>query len=341
MSRILVTGGCGYIGSHTAVDLMESGFETLSVDNYIRSQPSVLACIEQTVGRPLNNYEVDLRQAQALRGVFEKHRDIQAVVHFAALKSVPESVARPLDYYDNNLNALLNVLSLMREYGVRYLIFSSSCSVYGNAEELPVRETTPHGAAQSPYAHTKQIGEHICQAAVKAAAGALQVVSLRYFNPCGAHPGGRLGEIPQEGAYNVVPLMMESYLGLRPPFVVTGTDYPTPDGSCIRDYIHVCDVAHAHTLALQYLLQGRNEQAYEVFNIGLGQGVSVLELVNAFERANNLQLPRQTGARRPGDVAAIYAHAQRSRQVLGWQPRYTIEDMMRTAWDWERYRRNV
>lgn len=340
MTKILVTGGCGYIGSHTVVDLIENGFEVVSIDNHIRSDASILLGMEAIVGKPICNYAIDLRHAEAVRQVFAEHPDIQGVIHFAAFKSVPESVQKPLDYYDNNLNSLLNVLAAVCDFRVPYFIFSSSCSVYGNVQDLPVRETTPFGLAESPYAHTKQVGEQICKNAVQANP-ALKAVLLRYFNPAGAHPSIQIGENPQVGAYNVVPLIMESVMGLRGTFTVLGTDYPTRDGSCVRDYIHVSDVAAAHTQALRYLIEGRNVQACESINVGLGEGVTVLELLDAFERATGVDVPRILGARRPGDVAAIYADAQYARQALQWQPRYSIETMMKTAWDWEQRRRQA
>lgn len=332
MAKVLVTGGCGYIGSHTLVDLLENGFEVVSIDSNVRSDKRMLNAVEKITGKTVEREQIDLCDKEALREVF-RHHEILGIIHFAAYKSVPESVANPLMYYHNNLTGLLNVLECMQEYSLSNLIFSSSCSVYGNTQALPVQEETPMEEAQSPYARTKQMCEHIIQDFAKANPRSNSIL-LRYFNPGGAHPSGQLGEIPQEGAYNVIPILMEALEGKRPQFTVTGDDHPTPDGSCVRDYIHVMDVAHAHTRALQYLLDNQQEKNCEVYNIGLGKGVSVLELIQAFNKATGQELPYQIGPRRAGDVSAIYAHAQKANERLQWQPQYSIDELLASSWLW-------
>lgn len=332
MAKILVTGGCGYIGSHTLVDLIEHGFGVIALDSNVRSDPRVLKAVEQITGQQVIHECVDLRDQQATAAVFERH-DIQGVIHFAALKSVPESTARPLTYYENNLQSLINILYCVERYEVPHFIFSSSCSVYGNTSDLPVVEETPLGEAQSPYAQTKQMCEQIIRDFIKARPEHKSIL-LRYFNPGGAHPSGQMGEIPQQGAYNVIPIILEAFDGKRPPFVVTGDDHPTPDGSCVRDYIHVMDVAHAHTCALKYLLEGRATAPCTAFNIGLGNGVSVLELIQAFERVTGKRLPYSIGPRRAGDVSSIYANAEKANRHLGWLPKYSIDAVLESSWRW-------
>lgn len=332
MAKILVTGGCGYIGSHTLIDLLENGFEVVALDSNVRSDVRMLDAVEQITGKTVARVQVDLCDKEALQAVFE-HHTIEGIIHFAAYKSVPESVANPLMYYHNNLTGLLNLLECMETHQLSNLIFSSSCSVYGNTSASPVVETTPMEEAQSPYARTKQMCEHILQDFAKANPKSNSIL-LRYFNPGGAHPSGQLGEIPQEGAYNVIPILMEALEGKRAVFTVTGDDHPTPDGSCVRDYIHVMDVAHAHTKALQYLLAQQQEQNCEVFNIGLGQGVSVLELIMAFNKATGQELSYKIGPRRAGDVSAIYADAQKANKRLKWQPQYSIDEILESSWLW-------
>lgn len=332
MAKVLVTGGCGYIGTHTLIDLLEHGFEVVAVDSNVRSDERMLNAVERISGKTVAREQVDLCDKVALQAVFNRH-EVLGIIHFAAFKSVPESVANPLMYYNNNLIGLLNVLECMQEHQLSNLIFSSSCSVYGNTTDLPVREETPMEAAQSPYARTKQMCEHIVQDFAKANPTSNSIL-LRYFNPGGAHPSGLLGEIPQEGAYNVIPILIEALEGKRDTFTVTGDDHPTPDGSCVRDYIHVMDVAHAHTKALQYLIKEQQAQNCEVFNIGLGKGVSVLELIEAFNHATGQVLPYKIGPRRAGDVSSIYAHAQKAKECLHWEPKYSIDDLLASSWLW-------
>ena len=337
MSKVLVTGGCGFIGSHTIVDLIDNGFDVVSVDNLLNSDPSVLDGIESITHKRVQNYATDLCDLAKTRTIFLENPDIKGIIHFAALKSVGDSVEQPLAYYRNNLNSLVNILTCMEEFKVNNLIFSSSCSVYGNAKELPVTEATERQEAESPYARTKQLGEDIMKdfALVNPKAN---LVALRYFNPAGAHESALIGESPSNVANNLVPVITETAIGKRAEVVIFGDDYDTRDGSCIRDYIHVMDLARAHVLALKYTLEGRNEQNYELFNLGIGEGVSVLEAVHAFEKANAVKLRYRIGQRRPGDVVAIYANNDRAKNKLGWQPSRGIEDIMRSAWEWEKKR---
>ena len=334
--KILVTGGTGYIGSHTVVDLLQNGFEVVSADNYHNSKASVLDGIEAITGVRVVNHTVDLADAAATADLFARNR-FDGAIHFAAYKSVGESVDQPLAYFRNNLNSLLNVIDGLHRQGSGNLVFSSSCSVYGNADELPVRETTPRKEAESPYARTKQIGEDIlsdfCRKHPKFAA-----VLLRYFNPAGAHPSGHIGEDAANLASNLVPVITEVGAGKREQLTVFGDDYPTRDGSCVRDYIHVSDLAHAHTLALEYLMSGSATDNPALFNLGIGEGLTVLEVIRAFERVAEKELNYTVGPRRPGDVVAVYADRSKASSALGWQPQYDVDDIMRTAWAWERKR---
>jgi len=300
----------------------------------------VLVCIEAILGKSVQNYEVDLCDMPALQLIFQEHVDAVGVIHFAALKSVPESLQQPLLYYNNNLQGLCNILQAMTNSGISSFIFSSSCSVYGNTTALPVIETTALGQAESPYAATKQMGERIIEDFIIANPDK-KAILLRYFNPGGAHPSGLLGEMPQKGISNLIPILMEAVLGIRSELTVHGGDYDTRDGTCIRDYIHIMDLADAHTRALRYLLEGRNKQGSEVFNVGIGEGVSVLEAIKATEQASGRKVPYLIGPRRAGDVVAIYANYERAALLLGWRPRYNINDIMATAWTWELNRRNA
>jgi UDP-glucose 4-epimerase len=331
--KVLVTGGCGYIGSHTIVDLINNGFDVVSVDSNIRSSTQLLEGVEKITGKKIRNYKVDLCNLEDTHAVFHENRDIVGVIHFAALKTVPESVADPLLYFHNNLSSLVNVLKCVKEFNIPNLVFSSSCSVYGNATELPVVETTPLLEAQSPYARTKQMGEQMIRDYSKV--NDTQSILLRYFNPVGAHPSALIGELPLGRPDNLVPFITQTAIGKLPKLTVFGHDYDTRDGSCIRDYIHVMDIANAHTKALQYLLDGKNEDNCEVFNLGTGNGVTVLEAIKAFEKISGVKLNYELGPRRPGDVIAIYANNTKAKDQLGWVANTGIEDMMRTAWQWE------
>lgn len=333
MSKILVTGGCGYIGSHTIIDLIENGFDVICLDNNVRSDAKILNAVKKITGQAVPHYSIDLCELDSLRVLFDEHQDIVGIIHFAAYKSVPESVQEPLKYYQNNLDGLLNVLTCIAEYNIPNFIFSSSCSIYGNTNVLPVTEDTPMNPAQSPYASTKQMAERIIQDFAVAHPDTRSLL-LRYFNPAGAHPSGLLGEIPQNGAYNVIPILLESLAGIRGQFVVTGDDHPTRDGSCIRDYIHVMDVGNAHTKALEYLIQQHNQDNCEAFNVGIGQGVSVLELIHAFNKATGQELDYKIGPRRAGDVSAIYADYSKAKKLLGWTPQHNVDDILTSAWKW-------
>lgn len=332
-SKILVTGGCGYIGAHTIVDLIENGYDVISVDNLSRATTQLLAGIADITGVQVKNYAIDLCIAKDIATLFAQHPDIGGIIHFAAYKSVPESVAQPLSYYHNNLASLINLLQMVQQYEVPYFVFSSSCSVYGNTQQLPVTEDTPLPRAESPYGNTKQIGEEIIRDFSHTHSGSRHAL-LRYFNPVGAHPTALIGEI-QPIPQNLVPYITQTAIGKRPQLTVFGNDYDTRDGTCLRDYIHVCDIAHAHTLALRYLAQSTADNRCEVFNLGSGTGNTVLEAIAAFERVAQMPLPYVIGARREGDAAAVYADNQKARALLGWQPRYDLDDMMRTAWIWE------
>lgn len=337
MKKVLVTGGCGYIGSHTIVDLINNGFDVISIDNLSNSDESVLDGIRRITGKQVRNYEVDLCNLTKTRAVFENNPGIAGIIHFAALKSVEESVFQPLRYYHNNLESLHNVLACAKEFGVPHFIFSSSCSVYGNAEELPVTENTPFGEAECPYARTKQMGEKIIEDFTKVTPE-VKAVLLRYFNPCGAHESAFIGESPRNKATNLVPVITETAVGRRESMTVFGDDYDTRDGSCIRDYIHVMDLANAHTKSLQYLMDSKNAGFCEVFNVGIGEGVTVLEAVHAFEKVTGRKLNYRIGPRRAGDVVAIYANTEKSEEALGWKPVRGIEEIMRSAWEWEKVR---
>ena len=336
--KVLVTGGCGYIGAHTIVDLINNGFDVVCVDSNIRSSTQFLDGIEKITGKKVRNYKVDLCNLEDTNAVFHENRDIVGVIHFAALKAVGESVNEPLMYFQNNLTSLINVLKCVKEYNVPNLVFSSSCSVYGNTTALPVVEETPLGEAQSPYARTKQMGEQIIEDYSRV--NSTQSILLRYFNPVGAHPSALIGELPLGKPDNLVPVITQTAIGKIPKMTVFGTDYDTRDGSCVRDYIHVMDIANAHTKALQYLLEHRNASNCEIFNLGTGNGVTVLEAIKAFEKISGIKLNYTTGPRREGDVIAIYANNSKAKEKLHWSPETGIEDSMRTAWQWEVSLRN-
>jgi UDP-glucose 4-epimerase len=334
MAKILVTGGCGYIGSHTIVDLLANGFDVISIDNFSRSSNYAVAAIEKITGTRINNYEVDLKNFDDTLAVFQENPDIAGIIHFAAYKAVGESVQEPLFYYENNIGSLVNILKCVQEFDIPHFVFSSSCTVYGNPDTSPVTEISEVKKAESPYGATKQMGEEILQNI--AAAGGANVILLRYFNPVGAHPSALIGELPIGRPQNLVPAITQTAIGKLPKMMVYGNDYPTRDGSCIRDYIHVCDIASAHTLALQYLLADKNAEACEIFNLGTGNGISVLEAIQTFEAVSGTSLNYEIGPRRAGDIVAIYANNEKAISKLGWKINYSIEDMMRTAWAWEK-----
>ena len=334
MQKILVTGGCGYIGSHTLVDLIENGFEVVSIDNNMRSKTSQLDGVEQIIGAQIKNYKVDLCDWGAVKKVFDLEKNITGIIHFAALKSVPESVANPMLYYHNNISSLINISNAATKYNIKKFVFSSSCSVYGNADELPVTELTPFKNAESPYGFSKQIGERMIKdfAVIHPE---MNFILLRYFNPVGAHESAKIGEVPYEKPNNLVPIITQTAIGKIQQLTVFGGDYDTRDGSCVRDYIHVADIANAHTLAMKFLLNDVAKNNVEVFNLGTGNGVTVLEAINAFEKVSGVKLNYKIGERRDGDVVAVYANIDKAKKILGWIPKRNIEQMMLTAWNWE------
>jgi len=333
MKKILVTGGCGFIGSHTIVDLIENGFDVVCVDDNSRSNAYILTGIEKITGKKVQFYKVDLKNFDDTRAIFEENSDLSGIIHFAAFKAVGESVEKPLDYYENNMFSLINLLRCAQEFNVSNFVFSSSCTVYGNPDSIPVTELTPQKKAESPYGATKQMGEQVVQDV--SAACKMSSILLRYFNPVGAHPSGLIGELPIGRPQNLVPAITQTAIGKLPQMQVHGNDYPTRDGSCVRDYIHVCDIAHAHTLALQYLLENRNKSFCDIFNLGSGNGVTVLEAINAFEKVSGTSLNYKIGPRRAGDVIAIFANNDAAVKELHWKVKYNLDDMMHTAWQWE------
>lgn len=333
MDKILVTGGCGYIGTHTIVDLVQNGFDVICADNNSRSNETILTGVEKIIGQKIKNYKVDLCIYDDTYAIFQENPDIKGIIHFAAYKAVGESVEKPLLYFGNNLNSLINILKCAEEFNVPHFVFSSSCTVYGNPESIPVTEETPQKRAESPYGATKQMGEQIVSETVKS--NTLDAVLLRYFNPVGAHPSIHIGELPIGKPANLVPAITQTAIGKLPTMQVFGTDYNTKDGSCVRDFIHVCDIAHAHTLALHYLIAKKNNSNCEIFNLGTGNGYTVLEVIAAFEKVSGVKLNYQLGPRRPGDVIAIYANNNKARTDLGWIPALGLNDMMDTAWKWE------
>ena len=333
MSKILVTGGCGYIGIHTIVDLIQNGYKVISVDNNSRSNIEMLKNAEKIVGQKIKNYQVDLCNYDETNAIFEENDDISGIIHFAAYKAVGESVDNPLMYFENNLTSLINILKCAEEFSVPHFVFSSSCTVYGNPDAIPVTEATPQKPAESPYGATKQMGEVIVTDASKSTE--MQSILLRYFNPVGAHPSILLGETPVGRPANLVPAITQTAIGKLPDMHVYGTDYPTKDGSCVRDYIHVSDIAHAHTLALDFLIQKKNTKKVEIFNLGTGDGYTVLEVIKAFEKVSGVKLNYHLGPRRGGDVVAIYANNSKAKNELGWIPQYNLDTMMDTAWQWE------
>lgn len=335
--KVIVTGGAGYIGSHTVVDLQQAGYDVVILDNLSNSDIRVLDGIAAITGIKPIFHPIDIADHSALTEVLSTHRDAVGVIHFAAFKAVGESVERPLAYYANNVGGMITLLQVMERLGMDHLIFSSSCTVYGQPEVLPVTEDAPVQRAQSPYGNTKQICEEILQDAV--AAGLFKgVISLRYFNPVGADPSALIGELPLGVPANLMPFITQTAAGLREELKVFGGDYATPDGTAIRDYIHVSDLAAAHRVALERLLEGRHDSAYETFNIGTGTGSSVLEVIRAFERSTGQALQYRIVDRRPGDVEQVWADTTKANEILGWTARRSLEDMAASAWAWEKSR---
>jgi len=333
--RILVTGGTGYIGSHTAVELIEEGFEPVLIDNLYNSEAFVADRIGKITGKKPSLEVFDLCDMDKLDQFFRKYDDISAIIHFAAYKAVGESVNKPLEYYRNNLVSLMNLLDSMKQYGIPRFVFSSSCTVYGQPEKLPVKEDAPVQHAISPYGNTKQIGEDIIKDSVSASKE-ITAISLRYFNPIGAHPSALIGELPRGEPENLVPYITQTAIGLRDELRVFGNDYNTPDGSCIRDYLHVVDLAKAHVVAVKRLIDRKNKENYEVFNLGTGTGVSVLEAIKSFERVSGIRLKYRITGKRAGDIEKIWADPSLANRELGWKTVSTLDDAMKTAWEWEK-----
>ncbi len=333
MKKILVTGGAGYIGSHAVVELQQAGFQPVIVDNFSNSQESAMAGIEAILQAKVPLYRIDCAHEGELREVFASEPGIVGVIHFAAYKAVGESVAQPLAYYQNNLGSLLTLLKVMGEFEVDNLVFSSSCTVYGVPDALPVTEATPVKKASSPYGATKQMAEDIL--ADVAAAGGPRTILLRYFNPIGAHKSARIGELPLGVPNNLVPFITQTAAGLRDKLTVYGTDYATPDGSCIRDYIHVVDLAKAHVVAVRRLLEREATDRVEVFNVGTGRGNTVLEVIKTFEQVSGQKLNYLAGPRRAGDVPAIFAEVSRAANVLGFRTQATLAEGLASSWKWQ------
>ncbi len=331
--KILVTGGAGYIGSHTVTELLGAGFEVVVIDNFINSEPFILNHIRQLTGKHFEFGEVDATDKKQLQGFLSGIKGIQAIIHFAALKAVGESGQEPLKYYQNNLVSLLNLLDCAEEYGIPNIVFSSSATVYGQPEVLPVTEQSPVIAPESPYGNTKKIAEEILRdiAAVKP----LNAISLRYFNPIGAHHSAMLGELPRGIPNNLIPYVTQTAAGVREKLSIFGNDYNTPDGTAIRDYIHVVDLAKAHVAALNRMLGNKQKTRYEVFNIGTGKGNSVLEVVNAFEKINNVKVNYEIAPRRKGDIEVLCADTTLANQELGWKAERTLEEMLSSSWRWQ------
>jgi len=337
--KILVTGGTGYIGSHTSVELINNGFDVVIIDNLYNSEAEVADRIQMITGIRPGLEIIDICDKVKLENFFGNNRDIAAIIHFAAYKAVSESVSKPLNYYYNNLVSLINLLDVMKQFNVPDIVFSSSCTVYGQPEKLPVTEDAPLQPAISPYGNTKQIGEEILRDTTFAEKN-IKAVALRYFNPIGAHPSGLIGELPRGVPENLVPFITQTAYGLRDELKVYGNDYDTPDGSCIRDYLHVVDLAKAHVVAVKRLLDRKNKKDYEVFNLGTGIGVSVLEAITSFERVSGIKLKYSITNRRPGDIEKIWADPSFANKELGWKTVSTLDEAMKTAWEWEKNIRN-
>lgn len=332
--KILVAGGTGYIGSHTTVELQNAGFDVLIIDDLSNSNIEVLDGIEHITGIRPDFVQLDLKDKEGTRKVLEQHPGIKGVILFAASKAVGESVQKPLKYYRNNIVTLLNILELMPEFGIEGIVFSSSCTVYGQPDILPVTEDAPIKPAMSPYGNTKQINEEIIKDTIHAGTP-IKSVLLRYFNPIGAHPSAEIGELPNGVPQNLIPYLTQTAIGIRKELSVFGDDYNTPDGSCIRDYINVVDLAKAHVTAMNRMLDGKSEENVEIFNLGTGRGVSVLELINTFEKATGVKVPHKIVGRREGDIEQVWANPERANKVLGWTAQETLENTLKSAWKWQ------
>ncbi|NKI30696.1 UDP-glucose 4-epimerase GalE [Croceivirga thetidis] len=333
--KILVTGGLGFIGSHTVVELQNEGFEAVIIDNLSNADEKVVDGIVAITGKRPIFEKFDLREKRLVQEFFKKYSDIEGVIHFAASKAVGESVEEPLMYYENNLGVLTYILQELKNREKSNFIFSSSCTVYGQADKMPITEDAPVKPAESPYGNSKQIGEEIIRDTCKVTSH-LSAIALRYFNPIGAHPSAEIGELPIGIPQNLVPFITQTGVGLRDELLVFGDDYPTPDGTCIRDYIHVVDLAKAHVAAMKRLLESRNDSNFEVFNLGTGTGSSVLEVIQSFERVSGEKLNYRIAPRREGDIVQAYADTRKANDVLGWVAKSSLDEAMKSAWDWER-----
>ncbi|NDV78388.1 UDP-glucose 4-epimerase GalE [Dysgonomonas sp. 511] len=332
--KILVTGGTGYIGSHTVVELQNAGYSVVVIDNLSNSNTDSIDGVERITGIRPAFEKLDCNDLDGLRNLFQKHSDIKGIIHFAASKAVGESVQKPLLYYRNNLNSLINLLDLMPEFGIKNIVFSSSCTVYGEPDHNPIDESAPVKPAESPYGNTKQINEEIIKDFVRSGADINSII-LRYFNPIGAHPSAEIGELPNGVPQNLVPYITQTAMGVREQLSVFGDDYNTPDGSCIRDFINVVDLAKAHVIAIDRMLGEKSADKVEVFNLGTGRGVSVLELINVFEKVSGKKLNYKIVGRREGDIEKIWAEPKHANTVLGWTAKENIDDTMLSAWNWQ------
>ncbi|WP_353779123.1 UDP-glucose 4-epimerase GalE [Winogradskyella sp. 3972H.M.0a.05] len=334
MDKVLVTGGLGFIGSHTVVELLNEGYEVVIIDDLSNSSIDVLDGINEITGKKPIFEKIDLKNKSEVISFFEKHKNLKGIIHFAANKAVGESVEKPLMYYENNITGLIYILNELSKQTEQNFIFSSSCTVYGQADELPITESAPVKLPESPYGNTKQIGEEIIQDVCKVS-NKLNAISLRYFNPIGAHPTAKIGELPIGVPQNLVPYITQTAIGIREQLSVFGGDYPTPDGTCVRDYIHVIDVAKAHIVALKRLIEKNNQNNFEVYNIGTGKGSSVLDVIESFERVSDMKLNYKIVERRSGDVSAAYADTSKANRVLGWKTELSLDDALLSAWRWQ------
>lgn len=337
--KILVTGGLGFIGSHTVVALQNKGFQVVIIDNLSNASIEVLESITKITGITPDFEQMDLRDKKSVQTFFEKYQDVSGVIHFAASKAVGESVENPLLYYENNLTTLVYLLQALQQKNQAHFIFSSSCTVYGQAENMPITENAPIQPALSPYGNTKQIGEEIIRDTAKISN--INAVLLRYFNPIGAHESNQIGELPLGIPQNLVPFITQTAAGLRNELSVFGNDYPTSDGTCIRDYIHVVDLAQAHVVALERLFEKKNKEKVEIFNVGTGTGSTVLQVIQAFEKVSGQKLPYKIVNRREGDVVEAFANTDRAHQILGWKAKFSLEEALASAWNWEKKIRNI
>jgi UDP-glucose 4-epimerase len=338
--QILVTGGTGYIGSHTVVELMQAGYTVCIADNLSNSKLEVLQGIEKITGKKPEFHQIDLADKQKAEEFFEENHQFDGIIHFAAYKAVGESVENPLKYYDNNLNSLINVLRAMKKYAIHNLVFSSSCTVYGQPDKLPVTEESPIKKADSPYGHTKQISEGIIESTIHAE-NLLNATALRYFNPIGAHESAEIGELPIGKPDNLVPFITQTAAGIREELLIFGDDYNTPDGTAVRDYIHVCDLAKAHVITMERLLNSAYKKRFEIFNLGTGKGSSVKEMTDTFQNVTGQKLNYRYTDRRAGDVEKVWADTTRANRELGWACELSVADALKSAWEWEKRIRNI